>query len=157
MTNPSTIPHDGLILVGDGKKALFLRNEGDAKFWRLVVECIFANRNPLTHEQGANRPGRIFKEAVTHRRSSMETTDWHELGKRRFARDVADAMAAWISKRDVPAIIIVAPARILAELRDKFCDAVKERVVMEIAKDLTKHPISDIERHLLGEMGRSSS
>ena len=26
------IPHDAFVFVGDGRKALFLRNEGDAKF-----------------------------------------------------------------------------------------------------------------------------
>src|SRR5215467_14615722 len=32
------IPHDAFVLVGDGHKALFLRNAGDAKFPDLRIE-----------------------------------------------------------------------------------------------------------------------
>ena len=51
------IPHDALIFVGDGRKALFLRNAGDEKFPNLKTERVFAEENPPTHEQG-NRPAR---------------------------------------------------------------------------------------------------
>src|SRR4051812_34741414 len=34
------VPHDTLLLVGDGQKALFLRNKGSAQCVRLVVEQI---------------------------------------------------------------------------------------------------------------------
>lgn len=32
------ISHDTLVLVADGRKSLFLRNEGDEEFLNLVVE-----------------------------------------------------------------------------------------------------------------------
>jgi protein required for attachment to host cells len=31
-----TIPNDAVVFVGDGRKALFLRNEGDEEFPNLV-------------------------------------------------------------------------------------------------------------------------
>ena len=31
------IPHDAFVFVGDGRKALFLRNEGDEKFLNLTA------------------------------------------------------------------------------------------------------------------------
>ncbi|MGE0750983.1 MAG: host attachment protein [Variibacter sp.] len=148
MTKRVSIPHDALVLVGDGQKALFLRNDGDATSWNLIVEQVFNDRNPPTHAQGTDRPGRTFKRAAAHSRSSVEATDWHELSKRRFSSDVADAVEAWVSAHEVPAIVVVAPARTLAELRDRFCEAVKARVVAEIAKDLTKHSVEAIEAQL---------
>ncbi|HTO65983.1 MAG TPA: hypothetical protein VMM15_32565 [Bradyrhizobium sp.] len=36
--NKLKIPHDAFVLVGDGRKALFLRNEGDEKFPNLKAE-----------------------------------------------------------------------------------------------------------------------
>ena len=33
-----TLPHDAFVLVGDGRKALFLRNTGDDKFINLKTE-----------------------------------------------------------------------------------------------------------------------
>jgi protein required for attachment to host cells len=49
------IPHDALIFVGAGRKALFLRNAGDEKFPNLKTERVFAEENPPTHEQGTDR------------------------------------------------------------------------------------------------------
>jgi protein required for attachment to host cells len=49
------IPHDAFVFVGDGRKALFLRNEGDEKFLNLKTERVFQDENPPTHEQGSDR------------------------------------------------------------------------------------------------------
>jgi protein required for attachment to host cells len=46
-------------------------------------------------------------------------------------------------------IIVAAPPRTLAELRSHFSDAVKQRILAEVNKDLTKHPVYEIERHLV--------
>jgi protein required for attachment to host cells len=49
------LPHNAF--VGDGRKALFLRNEGDEKFPNLKTESVFEDENPLTHEQGKKGAG----------------------------------------------------------------------------------------------------
>lgn len=41
------IPHNAFVFVDDGRKALFLRNEGDEKFPNLRTEKIFEDENPL--------------------------------------------------------------------------------------------------------------
>jgi protein required for attachment to host cells len=145
-----SIPHDAWVFVGDGQKALFLRNAGDEKFPNLTTERVFVEENPPTHEQGTDRPGRSFKRAGTNYRSSVEATDWHELEKHRFAQRVAAAMQELVRARNVKALVVAAPPRTLAELRQAFEPDVKRHVVAEIDKDLTKHPVSEIERHLLG-------
>src|SRR5690349_17574235 len=66
------LPHDALVFVGDGRKALFLRNAGDAKFPDLRTEQVFKDDNPPSHEQGTDKPGRGFASAGSHRRGSME-------------------------------------------------------------------------------------
>jgi protein required for attachment to host cells len=80
----------------------------------------------------------------------MEATDWHELEKHRFAERVASAMEQLVHKEGVKVIIIVAPPRTLADLRHALHADVKSRITAEIDKDLTKHPIADIEKHLFG-------
>ncbi|WP_375790824.1 host attachment protein [Bradyrhizobium sp. vgs-9] len=52
------IPHRAVVFVGDGRKALFLRNEGDEKFPNLQMEAVFEDQNPAAHDQGSDRPGR---------------------------------------------------------------------------------------------------
>jgi protein required for attachment to host cells len=143
------IPHDAYVFIGDGRKALFLRNEGDASFLDLKTERVFNDSNPSTHEQGADRPGRSHS-SVGPGRSSVAQTDWHDLEEHRFADEVAAALERLVRERNVKALIVVAPPRALADLRKAFHDDVKKRIVAEIDKDLTKHPIDDIEKHLGG-------
>jgi protein required for attachment to host cells len=144
------IPHDALIFVGDGRKALFLRNAGDEKFLNLTAERVFVDENPPTHEQGSDKPGRAFKRANTNLRSGVEPVDWHELEEQRFAQRVAAAMEQLVRERKAPALVVAAPPRTLAELRHSFHADVKRRIIAEIDKDLTKHPVGEIEKHLLG-------
>jgi protein required for attachment to host cells len=145
-----SIPHDALVLVGDGQKALFLRNAGDTTLPNLTTERVLTDVNLPTHEQGTDRPGRVFKRAGTNLRSSVDTTDWHELEKERFAKHVASALEDLVRREKVEAIVIAAPPRTLAELRIALHADVKKRVVAEIDKDLTKLPVGEIEKHLVG-------
>jgi protein required for attachment to host cells len=144
------IPHGAFVFVGDGRKALFLRNEGDEKFPNLKTERVFVDENPPTHEQGTDRPGRAFKRAGTNLRSSVETVDWHDLEEHRFAQRVAAAMEQLVRERKVKALIVAAPPRTLADLRHAFHADVKRRIIAEVDKDLTKHPVYEIEKHLVG-------
>ena len=50
------VPHDALIFVGDGRRALFLRNAGNPAAPSFHTEHVFAQNNPPTDEQGADRP-----------------------------------------------------------------------------------------------------
>ncbi len=145
-----SIPHNALVLVGDGQKALFLRNAGDEKFPNLTTERAFGESNPPTREQGTDRPGRTFKSAASTKHSSMEPTDWHELEKQHFADHVASVLEERVRADNIKAIVIVAPPRTLAELRNVIHADVKNRVIAEIDKDLTKHPVWEIEKHLVG-------
>ena len=151
MSNKMSIPHDAIVFVGDGRKALFLRNVGDEKFPNLKTEQVFVDQNPATRDQGTDRPGRLFAGAAARdKRSALEPTDWHELEAHRFARAVADAFEKLVRKRKVNAVVIAAPPRILAELRQALHSDVKARIIAEVDKDFTKHPVYEIEKHLVG-------
>jgi len=145
------IPHDAVIFIGDGRKALFLRNAGDEKFPNLKTEQVFNDENPPSREQGSDRPGRAFARAHTHRRSAVGEVDWHRLEEHRFVERVTAALEHLVRDRRVPALVIVAPPRALADLRRDLHADVKKLIVAEINKDLTGHPVSEIETHLLAE------
>jgi protein required for attachment to host cells len=144
------IPHEALVFVGDGQKALFLRNAGDEKFPNLKTERVIVEEDPPTREQGTDRPGRAFKRAGTNYRSGMATTDWHALEKHRFAQHIAGTVAKLVHEGKADTLIVVAPPRTLAELRAAFPADVKARIIAEIDKDLTNHPVDEIEKHLVG-------
>ena len=143
------IPHNAYVFVGDGRKALVLRNEGDALNLDLKTERVFADQNPPTHDQGADRPGRAYS-SVGFGRSSVTQTDWHALEEHKFTREVAAALEKIVRERKAEALVVVAPPRALADLRKAFHADVKKKIVAEIDKDLTNHPVYDIEKHLAG-------
>jgi protein required for attachment to host cells len=141
------IPHNAFVFVGDGQKALILRNEGDAELLNLKTEQVFTDRNPSTHEQGTDRPGRSFS-SVGAGRSSVQQTDWHKVEEHRFAHEVAAILEKVVRERGVETLVVVAPPRALADLRKSFHPDVKRKIIAEIDKDLTKFPIDQIEKHL---------
>jgi protein required for attachment to host cells len=99
---------------------------------------VFLDENPLTREQGTDRPGRGFASAHSTRRSAMEPTDWHEIEEHRFAERVSEALERLVRERGAPALILAAPPRTLADLRGALHPDVKARVVREINKDFTR-------------------
>jgi protein required for attachment to host cells len=144
------LPHNGFVFVGDGRKALFLRNDGDEKFPNLKTEQVYIDHhNPPTREQGTDQPGRAFS-SIDGRRSGVAQTDWHELEESRFAREVAAALEKVVRERKVKTLVVAAPPRTLSELRHAFHGDVKSRIVAEVDKDLTKLPVYQIEKHLVG-------
>jgi protein required for attachment to host cells len=146
------IPHDAFVFVGDGRKALFLRNDGDEKFPNFVTTQVFEDENPAAREQGTDKPGRSFARMGDVRRSAMEQTDWHQLEEHRFVQRVAQAFEALVRERQAPGFVIVATPRALADLRTAMHNDVKSRVIIEINKDLTKHPVWEIEKHVMAEL-----
>jgi protein required for attachment to host cells len=141
------VPHDAYVFVGDGRKALFLRNEGSPMAPRLRTMRVLVNDNPPTRELGTDKPGRSFSR-MAPRRSAMEQTDWHEIGEERFTREVAGALGELARRDGAAAFVIVAPPRSLAVLRDALPAHVHERVVCEIDKDYAGQPIPEIEKQL---------
>ena len=77
--------------------------------------------------------------------------DWHDIEEHRFARKVAAAMEQMVRASKAKALIVVAPPKTLAELRNAFHPDVKACIIAEINKDLTKHPLGEIEKHLTNE------
>ncbi|NWL75236.1 host attachment protein, partial [Bradyrhizobium elkanii] len=138
------IPKNALVLVGDGRKALLLRNEGDYQFPNLKAEAVFEDQNPPTHLQGTDRPGHFIKGIVSGQRGAVEPTDWHELEEYRFTRRIARA-AEEIVRRRTTAFVIAAPPRTLAQLRATLATDVKRHIIAEIPKDLTRLPVGEIE------------
>lgn len=141
------IPHDAAIVVCDGKKALFLRNEGDEEYPNLKVDRVAeAAETGRTGELGTDKPGRT--QNVAGPTSAMETTDWHARAERHFAEETARAVAALHDRDNKRKIVLVAPPKTLAALRETLGDTVQPSVLAEIDKDLTHHPVHEIERLL---------
>ncbi|CAJ0884778.1 hypothetical protein AMST5_03554 [freshwater sediment metagenome] len=141
--------HNGAwVLVGDGRRALFFENHGDAEILDLRVIETRVDINPPTRDQGSDAPGRAFASAGSHARSSMGNVDWHELEEERFARAMADRINAAAESGAMKEIVIVAPPRTLGEIRKDLSVKAQGKVAGELDKDFTKHPLPEIEKAL---------
>jgi protein required for attachment to host cells len=133
-------------MVADHSKAILLENKGTPVAPLLEVrEVLRAEDNPPTHEQGSDGPGTVF--AGSHR-SYVEQTDWHAIAGRRFLETAAEAMETARALNEVKSMVLVAPPKALAELREVISAAVKTSIVGELDKDLVHMPVAKIAEHL---------
>jgi protein required for attachment to host cells len=165
------VPHNSVVVVADGRKMLFLRNEGDDVHPNLIVETAQEKPNPATRDQATDAAGgasstqsgpgapNVAQGGSGHARGggaqfapsrgSFEQTDFHQLEEDRFAAEVADLLKKRALRNDFESLIIVAPPKTLGEMRKHYHKEVSERLTGELDKDLTGHPIPDIEQALL--------
>ncbi len=146
------VPHNAFVLVADGRKALFFRNEGDAEYPNLQVEHAEEQANPADRDQKTDAAGAASSTRGGGQFSSgggsMGETDFHQQEEDRFAAETADMLKRRALANDFEALIIVAPPKTLGELRKHYHKEVSDRLTGELAKDLTGHPVPDIERAL---------
>jgi protein required for attachment to host cells len=154
------IPHNGHVLVIDGKKMIFLRNEGDADYPNLQVESHREQENPKDSDQGRSEPGRTFSSnrgdprtggygsTVGAARSAYSETDFHQQQEDDFAHQAADMLKRKALANEFETLVVVAPPKLLGELRKHYHKEVERRIVGEVAKDLTGVPVPEIEKIL---------
>ena len=118
MTNIAV--HNGAwVLVGDGRRALFLQNHGDPDLLDLRVVEARVDENPATRDQGSDAPGRVYGTSGAPR-SAVENADWHELEKEHFAKTIAERINIAAEAGELSEIVIIAPPRVLGELRQEL-------------------------------------
>ena len=142
------VAHKSVVVVADGRKMLFLRNEGDEVHLNLIVERAVEQDNPSDGDQKSDHAGRSSS-SVGGGQNSMQEVDFHQLEEDRFAAETADLLRRRALKNDFDSLIIIAPPRTLGELRKHYHKEVSQRLTGELDKDLTGHPIDQIEKLLL--------
>ncbi len=144
------VPHNSLVLVADGKKLLFFRNEGDAEYLTLKVETAEEHQDLPSRERRTDAAGQASSPQGASQ-STIEQKDYHQQEEDRFAAHAADLLKSRALSNDFEKLIIVAPARTLGEMRKHYHKEVEQRLAGEIAKDLTNHPVDQIERIISAE------
>ena len=136
------------IVVCDGRKALILENRGDRLFPNLHTREVHEQPDLSTHAQGSDAPGRV-RQSTGAARSSIEQTDWHDESERLFLKTLADRLDTAVTTGETSAVTIVASPRALGMIRTDYTSAVRNALQGEIAKDLIKMPVHEIETQLL--------
>ncbi len=135
------------VLVCDGQKALLFQNVGDRVYPKLEMRESFEHDTPPTRELGTDQPGRLFSSAGG-RRAATEPTDFHALEERRFLIDLVRHLDRFATEHKIRDVVIAAPPRALATLREALPHHLRSLIRAEIDKDYVAHPVYEIERHL---------
>lgn len=144
------LAHDAIVMVLDGSRMLLMRNRGDPVYPDLEVIAHQQFENLPNRELRSDAPGLSYSSNYPGR-NTVARGDPHHANEQRFAAAALDVLAGSLGNEG-EGIVIVAPPETLGELRQHYPRAVAERIVAEIAKDLTKHPVEEITR-LISEYG----
>ena len=136
------------VLVTDGSKMLLFRNEGDADYPKLVRLAGEKDDNPPDHAWKSDAPGRMAMAGLSGRRSAYQEADFHRQEESLFARRTADLLNRRAAAREFERLVVVADPRTLGVLRHHYSPLLEKLVTAEVAKDLVKHPVTEIERIL---------
>ncbi|WP_315760897.1 host attachment family protein [Sphingomonas sp. Y38-1Y] len=147
------VPHEAFVVVADGRKMLFFRNQGDAEHLNLVVERVREQDNPPDREQATSpsdqsQSSRSYGGAFASGGATSERVDFHQLAEDRFAAETAELLEKRALRGDFESLIVVAPPKTLGELRKHYHKEVEQRLTGELDKDLTGHPVPEIEKAL---------
>ena len=144
------IPHGALVLVADGKKILFLRNQGDEGIIDLRTEAHDEREDVSSKgELATDAPGTV-QQSAGYGHSTYEETDFKQLEEERWAHSAAEEVNRRVLAGDFEELAIIAPPKTLGEIRKKLHKEAERRVVCEIPKEMTRRPIPDIEALIVG-------
>jgi protein required for attachment to host cells len=143
------LANNTLVLVTDGRKTLFFRNEGDQNQIDLRTEAHDERENLEDREMKTDAPGTV-QQSAGYGHSTYEEVDFKQLEEDRWAHSAAEEVNRRALLNDFEELAIIAPPRTLGEIRKKLHKEAERRVVCEIPKEMTRRPIPDIEALLVG-------
>ena len=142
---------DCRVLILNGTKAYHYQNIGDATSPKLKLLYSLETTNPPSHEQGDDRAGRVYS-SHDARRSSMETTDFHQKAETDFVNAIAKRIDTEIVQEGIKALIIAAPPIALANWRKFQSSAIEKVTIAAFNKDYTNTPLLELAQLLTKEL-----
>lgn len=131
------IPHGTIVAVADGEILNLYRNAGEESAPNLaaIPDAEIATTN-------AGSGGRHS--------SSAANPDASQQSEDSFAAGIAAMLNKRVLDGKIDHLVIIAAPRTLGELRKHYHKSLSAILIGEIAKDLTGHPVADIEKLLAG-------
>ena len=148
------IPNNALVLVVDGRKMLFFRNQGDENQIDLRTEA-HDERDDAHFDRELKRdaPGTAAAggSGADAHRPAMEETDFKQQDEDNWVKEAAEELRKRALRNDFDHLCIVAPPKALGVLRKALHKEVEKRVVCSINKEMSGRPIPDIEALIVSE------
>jgi protein required for attachment to host cells len=139
--------HKIWVLVADGARARILRDAVQGvrlPSEREEEELLFHSEQRQLREIMADKPGRSFASTGARRSAMAYHSDPVRDGERAFAAKLAEALDRRRRDGDFDELVVVAAPQMLGDLRQAFPESLREVVVAEVDKDLTKLPAHEL-------------
>lgn len=140
-------PHITWILIVDGERGRILQNEGPGKGLALLDGGHFHNLPPA-RDLRSDKPGRAFESGNAARHAYSPRMDLHRAEKLVLCKEMAKILNKASMNKKYERLVLVAPPQMLGDLRHCLEDHVKEKIIGEVTKDLTRMADHDIADHL---------
>jgi len=130
------LPKGTTVAVADGAKLALFTNTGDEANLKL---------SPASHggidsdNQGSGS-----------RQNSSGNPDDSQANEDNFAAGIVDLLNKNVLANKIDGLVIIAAPRALGEMRKHYHKTLSAKLLGEISKDLTGHPIADIESAIQG-------
>jgi protein required for attachment to host cells len=139
------LSHGTIVLAVDGGRMRLLRNRGQRTQLDLEILRERDFVNPPTHVLSEPQPGRRF-ESSSPSRSAYADTDVHQRREDNFCREALDEALA--EAADNGELVLIAPPRVIGELRDHRERHPGKVNVREVVKDLTAYTPRELNQWL---------
>ncbi|WP_298847505.1 host attachment family protein [uncultured Ruegeria sp.] len=133
------------VIVADGEKALVMENITDADDPNLVVVAVEEQETPA--ERPSDRAGRR-NDGGPKQKSAVEEPTWKAHAKSLFVQDLANLLNRKGMNGAFKRLVLVASPHVLGLLRRRLHSEVLGKVVAEVNKTLTNHPLHKVEQVL---------
>lgn len=104
--------------------------------------------SPSIYEAGRDRLGRVFESSTSAHHSSEPHMDIHEEIKQHFMKMIADRLNQALEQKAFSKLVLIAPPKMLGELRKFLAPTVIKHVVAELPNDLTHCDNKALLKHL---------
>lgn len=140
------------ILVADGETARFYLAEGRTARLEPALPFEFRAPNPPAREQGTDRPGRVYESFGEAHHGVEPRTDLHREVKRKFAAEIADLLKTKARENVFDELVLIAPPKMMGDLRAALDERTRACVKTELAKDLTRLSPTELHTYLTAEV-----
>jgi protein required for attachment to host cells len=138
------LPHNALVLVADGRKMLFFRNEGDENQIDLRTEAHGEREDAKDRELRTDARGAKGSSWGGQTDTTGET-DFHQQEEDAWVKEAGEELKRRVLRNDFEALAIIAPPKALGVLKKCLHKEVQKRVVCTINKEMSGRPVPDIE------------
>ena len=128
-----SIPHNALVVVADGTRARLLRNLGHEKTITLS-------------DEGEFKPVRLLDDGPSGKRPKESTNQ--ETDEATFAKQLAEELYRRAHRGDFAGLVLIADPQTLGQIRPILHKEVRDCLVSELGKTLTKASVQEIQKAL---------